>query len=584
MGMYYRLFSLWKEGRSLKKYFSANKGIFGASVFVTFCSSCLDIGIAFVLQFIINASTTGNINKLLRVGLGCLIFMIVYAAVKCFNTVLVRKCIKNFLIQIKQDLFINLISNETKKLKDNNIAEYISNITNDINILEKEYLESIFSLLTIVFNFILGCISITFLNVNLAILSIGIGIIVLFVPILFGKKLNVLKEEYSKSLSVFTVKVKDIFSGVDLIKSYNLQKKVINEFNGSNAKVEDSKYKTYKFNAYLSAVSSAINYFTICFILVIVGIQVIEGNLTIGAAIAAMQLLDYIINPINTIGIYINKVKTNTSIINKLVQENQIKKQNGIEVIDNFRNKICLEDVSYSYNENNDVIKKISFTFEKNKKYIIVGNSGGGKSTLLGLINGSLEGFSGSITIDGKKIEEIDSRSLNRLISIIHQNIFLFDDTIRNNITLFDDTISEECLKKVIRTVGLENLINKKGIDGKVGENGEFLSGGEKQRIAIARALVKKTKILLLDEATAALDLDNSFNIENMILQIPDLTLIVVSHKFIKENLDKYDNILAIKDGQLKEFGTFQKLIDRKGYFYSLFSIIYGDDQNDNYC
>lgn len=131
------------------------------------------------------------------------------------------------MIQIKQDLFINLISNETKKLKDNNIAEYISNITNDINILEKEYLESIFSLLTIVFNFILGCISITFLNVNLAILSIGIGIIVLFVPILFGKKLNVLKEEYSKSLSVFTVKVKDIFSGVDLIKSYNLQKRLL---------------------------------------------------------------------------------------------------------------------------------------------------------------------------------------------------------------------------------------------------------------------------------------------------------------------------------------------------------------------
>ena len=563
----------------MKKYFCANKGIVGISVFITFISSCLDVGIAFVLQFIINASTSGNISKLLYVGLGCLIFMIVYAVVKCFNTVIVRKCIKKILIQIKEDLFTNLISNNSKKLKDNNIAEYISNITNDINILEKEYLESIFLLLTILFNFVLGCISITFLNISLAILSIGIGIIVLFVPILFGKKLNILKEEYSKSLSIFTIKVKDIFSGVDLIKSYNLQKKVIEEFKGSNTKVETSKYKTYKFNAYLSAVCSSINYFTICLILVIVGIQVIRGSLTIGAAIAAMQLLDYIINPINTIGIYINKIKTNTSIIEKLVQKEQIKEYTGKEEINDFRSKICLDNVSYSYNENNNAIKDITFSFEKNKKYIIVGNSGGGKSTLLGLINGSLEGYKGNITIDGKRIEDIDPKSLNRLISIIHQNIFLFDDTIRNNITLFDDTITEKYLEEIIHIVGLEDLINKKGIDGKVGENGEFLSGGEKQRIAIARALIKKAKILLLDEATAALDLENSFNIENMILKIPDLTLIVVSHKFVKENLNKYDNILAIKDGQLKEVGTFQELISQKGYFYSLFNIVYGEGE-----
>ena len=100
-----------KDGRGLKKYFCANKGIVGISVFITFISSCLDVGIAFVLQFIINASTSGNISKLLYVGLGCLIFMIVYAVVKCFNTVIVRKCIKKILIQIKEDLFTNLKRN-----------------------------------------------------------------------------------------------------------------------------------------------------------------------------------------------------------------------------------------------------------------------------------------------------------------------------------------------------------------------------------------------------------------------------------------------------------------------------------------
>ena len=156
----------------MKKYFVFNKGIFIISILATFISSCLDVGVAFVLQFIINASTTGDINNLLSIGLRCLIFMMVYAVAKCFNTVIVRKCIRNIMVQLKRDLFIGLISNNTRKFRSKNVAEYISNITNDSNIIEREYLESIFSLLTIIFNFVLGCISITFLNGSLFVISI----------------------------------------------------------------------------------------------------------------------------------------------------------------------------------------------------------------------------------------------------------------------------------------------------------------------------------------------------------------------------------------------------------------------------
>ena len=241
--------------------------------------------------------------------------------------------------------------------------------------------------------------------------------------------------------------------------------------------------------------STSINYFTICVILVIVGIQVIQNKLTIGAAIAAMQLLDYIISPINTIGIYINKIRTNTPIINKLTSVDGSEKQIDVESIDNVYDGICLRDVCYSYTGKTNVINGLNFRFEKNKKYVIVGNSGGGKSTLLQLISGSLEDYSGSITIDGREMNTIESKSLNKLVSMIHQNVFLFDDTIKNYITLFDDSINDADIEKVIRTVGLEDLVRRIGLNGSGGENGEFLSGGEKQRIAIARALIKNTKI-----------------------------------------------------------------------------------------
>ena len=113
----------------MKKYFVFNKGTFIISILATFISSCLDVGVAFVLQFIINASTTGDINNLLSIGLRCLIFMMVYAVAKCFNTVIVRKCIRNIMVQLKRDLFIGLISNNTRKFRSKNVAEYISNIT-----------------------------------------------------------------------------------------------------------------------------------------------------------------------------------------------------------------------------------------------------------------------------------------------------------------------------------------------------------------------------------------------------------------------------------------------------------------------
>jgi len=548
---------------------------------VTFISSCLDVGVAFVLQFIIDASTEENIENLIRVGTGCLLFMIMFAVVKYINTIAVRKCIRNILIQLKHDVFMEFISNSAKSFRSKNIAEYISNITNDTNIIEREYLESIFSLLTIIYNFILGCISITFLNRSLALISIGVGLFALIVPILLGKKLTILKEEYSKKLAVFTIKIKDMLSGVEIIKSYNLEKRITSEFDDSNIGVEESKYRTYKFNAYLSAMSSSVNYFTICLILVIVGIQVIQGNLTIGAAIAAMQLLDYIISPINTIGVYINKIKSNAFIINKLTSVDMLKKQIGEDVINDFYDRISLNNVTYSYDGKHNAVEKINFDFEKNKKYVIIGTSGGGKSTLLQLISGGLEEIQGSITIDGKEMNTIDPQSLNKLMAIIYQNVFLFDDTIKNNITLFDEGVGEEDIENVIKTVGLERLINTKSLDGKVGENGEFLSGGEKQRIAIARALIKNTKIILFDEATSALDTENAFNIENMLLNIPDLTLIVVTHKLIIKNLKKYDSILAMQDGKLKEYGSFDDLMEQKGYFYSLLSIMHGGDNNE---
>ena len=157
-------------------------------------------------------------------------------------------------------------------------------------------------------------------------------------------------------------------------------------------------------------------------------------------------------------------------------------------------------------------------------------------------------------------------------MSMIQQNVFMFDDTIKENIKLFANYSDEEVLE-ICKRSGLSNLIKSlpNGINSLVGENGNKLSGGEKQRIAIARSLINNTKILILDESTSALDNETSYNLENSLLSIDELTLIVVTHKLIKSILIKYDEIIVMKEGNIIEKGPFEELINAKGYFYNLY-------------
>ena len=155
---------------------------------------------------------------------------------------------------------------------------------------------------------------------------------------------------------------------------------------------------------------------------------------------------------------------------------------------------------------------------------------------------------------------------------MIQQNIFMFDDSIKENIRLYSNHDDKDILDACKRS-GLDKLLNKlpNGINSLVGENGNKLSGGEKQRIAIARALINNTQILILDESTSALDNETAYNLENSLLNLENLTLITVTHKLIKNILNRYDEIIVMKNGKIIEKGNFEDLINIKGYFYSLY-------------
>ena len=202
----------------------------------------------------------------------------------------------------------------------------------------------------------------------------------------------------------------------------------------------------------------------------------------------------------------------------------------------------------------------------------MVGASGSVNSTLLHLLKGGCTTFEVNILLDNTELRDVSTQSLYDLLSMVQQNVFIFNSSIRDNITMFRD-FPDAQVNRAVELSGLKELLLKRGEDYLCGENGVHLSGGERQRIAIARALLRENSVLLMDEATASLDPETARHISESIFRLDGLTRIVVTHRLEDQLLSRYDKILALKDGKILESGTFKDLMDKKGYFYSLYTV-----------
>ena len=244
------------------------------------------------------------------------------------------------------------------------------------------------------------------------------------------------------------------------------------------------------------------------------------------------------------------------------------------EHINSFDFCVCTKDLAFSYDKQKDVLNEINCTIEKGNKYVVVGKSGCGKSTLIKLLSGYYSDYVGTIKYDNRELDLLDRNDVAQLSSIIHQNIYMFDETIHDNICLHED-YPQEMIDNVVMESGLSEFISElpEGLLYQVGENGTNLSGGQKQRIAVARALIRNKPILILDEGTSAVDMQTAYDIESRLLTMDNLTLITVTHNKKAELLKKYDEIIYMENGSIKENGSFDELINTGSLFSEYFRL-----------
>ena len=284
--------------------------------------------------------------------------------------------------------------------------------------------------------------------------------------------------------------------------------------------------------------------------------------------------MNYMIAPVANIPPFLAKKKAADALMEKLSEELSKNRENEKKIdIENINKDIRLENVSFGYSDEKEILHDISLDFKKGKSYAIVGASGSGKSTLLNLLLSSGNGqTSGNIYIDNQNINTISSESLYDEVSVIGQNVFLFNSTIENNITMFKD-FDENRITEVVNKAHLSKFMEEHGKDFDCGENGKNLSGGEKQRISIARSLLRNSSVLLADEVTAALDPKTAFEVSNEILDLEGITRIVVTHSLEESLMKRYDEIIVLRDGRVEEIGSFEDLINNQGYFNALYTV-----------
>ena len=561
--------------KMLWKYTLKYKGQFIARIMTISLVALTSICFDFMMGFIVDIFSSGQTERFipiiaLSIGLIITMFLAEY-----IDGLVMSKYIKNTVNYLRTDIFYKIIDKDIKDFSLDNSGKYISILYNDIKIIEDNFLNNIFQVIASILSFSISIAVLFYISPVVVIFIVFFGVLGFIIPNALSKKLVIAKNDYSTNLEEITSVTKDLFSGFEVIKGFNISKKINQVFKYNSNNVETSKRKYSIIEAIIRGFSISFSVTIYLGVLILGGYLMYHNRITVGTAIIIIQLSTHIVGPVKTSISLINQIKS-VSLIAKKIEDILKSSSEDIEEnnLENFNNCIEINNLSFSYNEERKAIDNINLVFEKNKKYAIVGESGCGKSTLIKLLMRYYNDYEGSIKIDDNDLKSIYSSDLYKNMSMIQQNVFMFDDTIKENIKLFANYSDEKVIKACKRS-GIYNLIERlpNGIDSLVGENGSKLSGGEKQRIAIARSLINDTQILILDESTSALDNETAYNLESSLLELDDLTLIVVTHKLIKNILLNYDEIIVMRDGKIVEKGSFEELINLKGYFYSLYYI-----------
>lgn len=458
---------------------------------------------------------------------------------------------------------------------DNSVGDITATVTTDLNFLENYSMHILDKVTTGVLSMIVmaGCILAFDWHIGLIFVA---GILLSF-PIYshMQKKGKALSAKRQKIQSEAVAATLEYVQGISVVKSYNMCDKNLSDIEDAYEKNAAASYGVERVFTPLNMTYSMVFRISACIIMLFAGILAVGGDLSF-ANLAVILIASFtIFNPIEVMGQMTTMIRTMDAALDRVERIKQAKKidENGRDLpLDSF--DIGFEHVSFAYENGNPILKDVSFSIPQGSMTAIVGPSGGGKTTITRLIARFWDVQEGSITIGGHDVKEFTCDSLLKNMSMVFQNVYLFHDTIENNIKFGCPDATHEQVVEAAKKACCHDFISAlpQGYDTVIGEGGSTLSGGEKQRISIARAMLKDAPIILLDEATASVDPENEVHLQQAISAlVKNKTLIVIAHRL--STIRDADQILVVDNGKIVEKGVHAELIQQKGIYQKFWNI-----------
>lgn len=517
--------------------------VLAASALLAVCTSLKPI----YLQNTIDAVGTGDARTLFILYVASILGILVFEAVR---QLALSKYKTDKVFALKKRLMERIGGMTMRRFQEEKGQNYVTILNNEIDMLADSYyvtrLEFAYSLLVLA----ASVAALFSINIYLAIIIILSTVCPILASVAQGRTVEKRTNLYTAAFEKLNVMIADLINGYPTLKVNHAERAYMQRLARENEATARADMAQEGAKVRVNAVIGLLAYAGEA---VMVGFSIYEisqGRLTVGALVGALQLSEMLAIPTNSISYQISEMKSVRAVRLKIEQMLAVSEEpsaaEGVPPIESIE----LRDISFRHPEK-ALFDHLNYRFEAGKKYLILGENGSGKSTLFKLLSGLETEYDGDIFINGRDARALWPALYDRL-GVVLQEPFLFDDTLRQNITLYRPQ-PDARVEAVLRSLGMERFLAERDLDGEFQSTKGNLSGGEKQKLALARVLLGDKRVILLDEATASMDAESSRAILSRLLQTPDLTVISIEHKIAPETLALYDKVLELKDGMLGE-------------------------------
>ena len=565
--------------QKLKKYIKKYYILIILNLLLATISSLVSSAPIALIKRLFDKGIAGKSEKDILYAAGAMIMLAAVGAVLMYwNTIFSTVISSSIYKDIVTDIYNKIQTLDMEYFSSKKIGDMMTRVMTDpsnINSIILEIFDMISEIIKVVF----------FLGIAFYIdfdLTLGVMVVT---PILvitvrrYAKRLKRSGRQRQEALDGLNSKLQETLSGIRIIRAFATEEYEINNFKKKNNSLKKIAVRSARYNAKANSIMEALNYIIIALLLMFSGYRVLRAkNFTPGDFVTIIGAISSMYTPAKRAMTRFNAISVNLSSITRVSEileeiPNIVNRPDCIK-FENFLNNINFENVDFKYKDNPEkILKNINLTVKKGETVAFVGNSGGGKSTLVNLIPRFFDVSNGSIKIDGTDIRNYDIKSLRKAIGIVPQETFLFAGTILSNIRYGRQNATREEIVEAAMQANAHEFIESlpDGYDTEIGERGVKLSGGQKQRIAIARAILENPQILILDEATSALDNESEKLVQDALEKLmKGKTTFVIAHRLT--TIENSNKIVVIQKGEIKEIGNHNELLSKNGIYKALYN------------